>query len=514
VRSSDSGKWLGLTLVVALAAGAYVNSVGNGFVMDDNGAIGANPAVAGSFAPRTIFARDFRGGARSLPGGSLTSAYRPVVSLDFALDEQLGHGPAWTFHFGNLVWHVLVCALLYLALRASPSVSFPVALAAAALFAVHPLHTDAVSSVVGRADVLAALSSLLVFWLHRRASRTAALAGAFVLLCGLLCKESAIVVLPVVLLADVRRGELRVKWPRWAGYVVAFVVAEGLRWRVVGDLGSPPTTTANALAALSWPLRAWAGLGLFAHALGLHALPLELLPDYGPNVVTTASGVTSPLVGLAAATGLAYVIARNWRDPAPWADAAAFVLVPGLLACNVIVALPGAFAERWWYLPSAGVCLLAAAAAAELARRAQHAWIVWIGWTLVTAGFFVITVRRNRDWRSDEALFVSAVVTAPENAFAQFQLGVILDRQERLDEALLHYRAAEALQPHWSEPPAAAAVVLARLGHDADADAAFARMLAAGHVSRRARANYVLYLRNHGRAADAAVIEHDGQTAP
>ena len=89
-----------------------------------------------------------------------------------------------------------------------------------------------------------------------------------------------------------------------------------------------------------------------------------------------------------------------------------------------------------------------------------------------------------------------------------------MDRQERLDEALLHYRAAAALQPQWSEPYAGAAVVLARLGHDADAEAAFARMLAAGHVSPRARANYVRFLRNQGRAAAAASIAHDGQTAP
>ena len=139
---------------------------------------------------------------------------------------------------------------------------------------------------------------------------------------------------------------------------------------------------------------------------------------------------------------------------------------------------------------------------------------MWLGWTLVVSGFLVVTVRRNRDWRSDEALFVSAVVTAPEGAFAQFQLGFILDRQERLDEALLHYRAAEQIEPQWSEPHAAAAVVLARLGHDSEAEAAFARMLAAGHVSQRARANYVHFLRSRGRAADAAVIERDGKTAP
>ena len=394
----------------------------------------------------------------------------------------------------------------------SPSV----ALAAAALFAVHPLHTDAVSSVVGRADVLAALSSLLVFWLHRRAGRVSAVLAATALLLGLLCKESAIVILPVVVVADWRRGELRQRAAHYIGYAIAFAVAELARWYVVGDLGSPPVTAANALAPLAWPGRAWAGLGLFAHALGLHALPLELLPDYGPNVVVPAAGFVSPLVGLGAALLLGYVIVRHRRDPAPWADAAALVLVPGLLACNVLVALPGAFAERWWYLPSAGVCLLAAAAAEVLGRGLlRRAWLPWAGWAVIVAGFMILTVRRNRDWRSDEALFVSAVVTAPQGAFAQFQLGFILDQQERLDEALLHYRAAEQLQPGWSEPHAAAAVVLARLGHDADAEAAFGRMLAAGHVSARARGNYARFLTVRGRAAEAArVLQASDDDAP
>jgi tetratricopeptide (TPR) repeat protein len=494
---------------VLLAAASYANTLGNGLVMDDVGAIGNNPAVAGRFAPGQIFASDFRGGSRR-SGGNLTSAYRPVVSLGLALDQQLGHGAPWPFHLANLGWHVVVSALLYLGLAGWPGLSLPVALAAGALFAVHPLHTDAVSSVVGRADLLAALSSLLVFGLHRRAARSAAALGAIALLLGLLCKESAIVILPIVLLADWRRGELRARSSRWLGYAAAFAIAELLRWRVVGDLGSPPVTAANALATLGWPLRAWAGLGLFAHALGLHALPLELLPDYGPNVVGTAAGITAPLVGLGAVALLGAVAVRHWRDPAPWADAAAFVLVPGLLACNVIVALPGAFAERWWYLPSAGVCLLAAALADRLGRSARRAGLPWhwVAWALVVAGFAVVTVRRNRDWRDDEALFVSAVVTAPQGAFAQFQLGFILDRQERLDEALLHYRAAEQLQPGWSEPHAAAAVVLARLGHDAEAEAAFGRMLAAGHVSARARGNYVRFMTLRGRAAEAERVLH------
>src|SRR5437762_2792653 len=72
-----------------------------------------------------------------------------------------------------------------------------VALAAGALFALHPLHTEAVAGLVGRADVLATLLGALAWWLHRRRVPAATLLAPLCLGGALLAKESAVLILPL-----------------------------------------------------------------------------------------------------------------------------------------------------------------------------------------------------------------------------------------------------------------------------------------------------------------------------
>src|SRR4051812_26349467 len=166
--ASRAARLSGACLAGLLAAAAYGNAVGDGFVLDDAAAIAGNRAV--TRAPATLWARDFWGGRRERPR---TDAYRPLTSATFALDWRLGGGAPWPFHLTNLVLHGLRTALLVAGLwtLATPRV----ALMAGALFAVHPLHTEAVAGLVGRADVLATLLGALAWWLHRRRATMATL---------------------------------------------------------------------------------------------------------------------------------------------------------------------------------------------------------------------------------------------------------------------------------------------------------------------------------------------------
>ena len=137
--------------VGVLAAVVYVNSLGNGFVFDDLHAVAGNPDVR---APGLqLLQHDFWG----MPMASADShkSFRPLCVLSFALDWQLWRGAAVGFHATNVVLHAIAAVLVYSVARMLCPGAPRAATVAGLLFAVHPIHTENVSNVVGRADILA-----------------------------------------------------------------------------------------------------------------------------------------------------------------------------------------------------------------------------------------------------------------------------------------------------------------------------------------------------------------------
>ncbi len=185
-------------LVLFLAGAAYANSLGNGFAYDDNSILPQNPLVTSG---------DWRGALSSpyqpdaLEGAGL---YRPVTSLSFTLEWMAFGDDPLGYHLLNLLFHALVSLLVFLLLLEMGAV-IP-ALVGGVLFAVHPLHSEAVANVVGRAELYSAfffLGACLLFWRGgdwegwRRVPRLLGLGFLYLLSFG--AKEIG-VTLPIVLL--------------------------------------------------------------------------------------------------------------------------------------------------------------------------------------------------------------------------------------------------------------------------------------------------------------------------
>src|SRR5512143_1191776 len=133
--------------IALLAALPYLNALGGDFVFDDVGVIRDNPAVQRD-APWRVFTTVYEPGA----------LYRPLTMLSYVANARADRGPLG-FHAVNVALHVAVAIAFYalaLQLLAAPHAAW----IAAALFAVHPIHTEAVSGIVGRAELLAALAGL------------------------------------------------------------------------------------------------------------------------------------------------------------------------------------------------------------------------------------------------------------------------------------------------------------------------------------------------------------------
>ena len=138
--------------VAACAAVVYVGALWNHFALDDNQIVQFNKLVLQLSGVWRAFLSPYW---PPVIGGGL---YRPLPLASYAIDWQLG-GAAWWFHAVNVAWHAgASVAVAWLARQWSGERA---ALAAGLLFAVHPVHVEAVANIVGRAELMAALFAIL-----------------------------------------------------------------------------------------------------------------------------------------------------------------------------------------------------------------------------------------------------------------------------------------------------------------------------------------------------------------
>lgn len=482
--------WTWLALVAGVALAVYANSLGGALVYDDANAIRNNPFVRNGDVEGILTEPSWWGGAR----GPL---WRPLTTLTFALDHAV-HGLApFGYHLVNVVLHAAV-SLLVLVVFAAVTAAPRTALAAALLFAAHPVHTEAVANVVGRAELFAAAGFFVAWWCWLRADRPGAASGAwlaatlvayFLAMCG---KENAVTLPLALVVADLvlprpdesAWGRLRVHAPRYAalaGVAVLFVV---LRASVLGAVTPSPDLLDNPLATLGLGARlmtAVAVIGLYALRL---VFPLWLSADYSFDQIPA---VTSPLdVGfLGGLLVLCGAPALAWWA---WRRVPALTLGIGVLGAtfavvaNLFFLIGTIMGERLIYLPSAGFCLALAAGLAHASRtderggRVPAAFVAAVG--IVVALHGVRTVARNAVWREPLGFFEAMVVDAPRSARSHRELGTVLGDLGRFAEARQSFERSLAIKPEDATTLYNLGNALSREGRYADAVAAYERALA------------------------------------
>ncbi len=244
---------------------------------------------------------------------------------------------------------VLVYLLLQYLLESSPQAS-TLAFTAALLFAVHPIHTEAVAGIVGRSELLAA-GFLLTAWLLHLRDRHLLTLLCFAL--ALLAKESAVVFLPLVLICDYARGRLkpRLLYVSIAGMTTLYLATF---WRLQGSrFGTVIPFLDNPLAGLPAGLRILNALRVGWKYLGLHVYPAALSSDYSYAAITLYSnGRTLGVV--ATAFVLALWIWALYTRRVAWAVAGAIYLVGFAVTANLLFPIGTIMGERLAYLPSIG----------------------------------------------------------------------------------------------------------------------------------------------------------------
>jgi tetratricopeptide (TPR) repeat protein len=463
-------------LVVFVALAAYATSLGNGFAYDDNLIIARNPVVTeGQWGDALL-------GPYWHWAGEGSGLYRPVTVGAYTAQWALWGGRPLGFHAVNVALHVgvslLVLELLLL------FVPVPGAAAGALLFAVHPVHVEAVANVVGFAELVAAAAVLAACLLYLRGEawspgwRAARLAGLSVLyVVGLGAKEIA-VTLPglLVLLELYRRSEepLADRLRRLLPVLISLTAVLGaylvLRASVLGTVaGEVP---APALRGLSGTERVLTALTVWPEYLRLMVFPLDLSADYAPAVLLVSRTVDAAvLLGAGVLVAwLAAAAALRRRAPVIALGMAWFV-VAVLPVSNLLLPAGVLLAERTLYLPSVGVALVGAGLTMQLLRATEGrpSWRrrgVGLAMGLVLAGFMIRTVLRVPAWLDTYTVLNTLAAEHPESYLALRGRASGLDRVGEKEEAARYYELAVRLAPRNYALLVEAAEFYGRLGRD------------------------------------------------
>jgi hypothetical protein len=400
----DRRVWVALVALAALAA--YFDALRCGFVLDDFEYIVDNRALA---LDVKLFWR------AHLSAG--TPFYRPLSTLSFALDKTLFGAWAPAYHAHNLLWH-LVASLSALAL-ARRLVGGLAAVSCALLFAVHPLHTEAVTGVVGRMEVMAAAFVLLGTVVYLRGQLVAAMG---LCLCALWSKESGVVMPAVCLLLDGHARGWKPALRRAAWFVVPLGVYAALRAHAMAGALLPVQAGYFQVAT---PAQAFfTPVAVLGRYLKLGVWPHPLSADYAYQQIPFANGPLDPVVAATLVTIVALtVIAVRARKQLPALGLGlAWFGIALLPVSNLFLRIGVLMAERLTYLATFGLCLAAGALLGALAKRVQPRIAAAITGAIALA-FTGLTLARNVDWDNPLVLWRDTVEKSPRSGLAHANLG-------------------------------------------------------------------------------------------
>lgn len=436
---AEAGKWVraDLLLGAALALFAvlvFANALSNGFALDDRGILLGNPLVQDLSQGWRAFTLPYW--PEALGGGQ----YRPLGVLHFAFDWRISGGDAAWFHAINIVWHALATVLVWRLARQLMSPS--AALICAALFAVHPVHVEAVANVVGRLECMATAFALGALLSHRASSWSAVPLFAL----GLLSKENAIVSIGLIVANDLLLPAVdnRNRTKLYAAYcLVVFAYVATLT--LVFD-GRQFHVMSGTLADLSIADRLWTVLTVIPHYARLLLIPASLSADYEAQVLPAAHGFTAPgAIGVLIAATYATALFIAWSKHRTLAFALLWIGIAIAPVANVFFVSGVTLAERSLYLPSVGAMLALGVAFDVIPSR--HRRIALAAAAAALAAGAVRTWTRTPAWHDDRAYLMTLLTDHPESYRAHWLAGRVHGASGRYPEALLELARARELYP-------------------------------------------------------------------
>lgn len=434
--------WISIALAASVAV-VYWPVHGFGFVrFDDPAYVSENPHIANGLSWAGV-------------GWALTSGYaanwHPLTWLSHMMDVQLFGLDAGMHHATNVILHAATTVLLFGVLFRTTGAAWRSAVVAG-LFGLHPIHVESVAWVAERKDVLSAFFWVVTLWAYvayvRRpgAIRYAGVAASFVL--ALMAKPMVVTLPFVLLLFDVwplertsvsLKQRVIEKLPLFAlaGVVSVITVIAQRKGGTVGSIAAYPLALRLANAIVSYV--AYVGMTIWPSHLGAF-YPYRASPS-----ALVVAGSALLLAGLTAAV---FVGAR--RRP--------YLLVGWLWYVGTLTPVIGvvqaglqSMADRYTYIPLVGLFIVVAWGLGDVASTLSVQRLAIPAAVAAMVACAVKARQQVETWHDSLSLWGNAVATTSNNAYAEYNLGVVLVESGRLDDGIARFRAALRIDPGYPD---------------------------------------------------------------
>lgn len=441
-------------IIILACFAAYSNTLSAKFVWDDAPLIRNNPYITSFKYLPNFFSEDIWDiGLQNMTSGY----YRPLLGLSFMLDYHFWKMDPFGFHLTNLILHILICLLIFALIEklfARRSVAFFTAL----FFGVHPVHTESVSFICGRVDLICLFFMLGSLWLFLEylGSRKAmlyilSLAG---FMAALLVKEMA-VIFPFLLIgidylciAKLRaRRIIKNTFYLHMGFFLVMGAYLLLRYYFVGweFMQSKNFIFSNFTYGTSLFWRPFTVLKIIAYYFRVLLFPFNLNADY---IFPPANSFFElPVItGLIIVAGLFYLALKCAKKNVIVTFAVFWLFITYFPVSNIIPS-GNIFAERYLYIPSIGFCLAVSFFVVRISqlkvKTTSLNWqkSVFLLFILVNLVFLRATFERNKVWRNEFTLWYETSLVSPDSGRAHLNLGNVYATIDYDDQAIEEFNA-------------------------------------------------------------------------
>ncbi|KAJ8734815.1 hypothetical protein PYW08_014065 [Mythimna loreyi] len=496
-------------IIICLSSLPFLFTLNGDFVFDDSEAVVKNKDVT-SESWTDPFYHDFWGA--DIKSDLSHKSYRPLTILSYRLDYLLAKRmSAFDFKTTNLILcHMLCCLLVWnvfdTILNDGNSSShtqdegtneksidqdrskkwwMDTAFLSTLLFAVHPVHVEAVSGVVGRADLLAAITFFLAFLSYNKSLTSQRCSNIFlfatVIFAGIsmLCKENGVTVLGFCLVFEIlttfkiKKTENRharilsidnITVGSIFRIIVIILSIIGLlygRWLVMGGTKPEFKPTDNPAAFADTYFSKIATYNyIYAINLLLFIWPQWLCYDWSMGCIQLIEKALDErmiliymmyLYGLYLLKVIFHSQKSHKSTKRAMLLAASLIVIPFLPASNVFYPVGFVIAERILYIPSAGYCLLIGIGFRKLLYR-RSPIVCKIGVSMFLLLMLIYAMRswqRSKDWQNEYNLFISGLAVCPANAKVHYNVAKVADAKHQTAWALAEYKEAIRLYPQY-----------------------------------------------------------------
>ncbi|XP_031754766.1 protein O-mannosyl-transferase TMTC3 isoform X2 [Xenopus tropicalis] len=457
----------------------YWNSLFCGFVFDDVSAILDNKDLHPSTPLKKLFQNDFWGTPMSEERSH--KSYRPLTVLTFRLNYLFSELNAVSYHFLNVVLHAVVCIVFLKVCRLFMDTK--ISLLATLLFAVHPIHTEAVTGVVGRAELLSSIFLLAAFLSYTKSKGpdnsivwTPIAVAVFLVAVATLCKEQGITVVGICCVYEVfiaqgytfpvlwdttlqilmGKGSIPYSMLQTLLKLIVLMFSTLLlvvvRVQVIQSQLPVFTRFDNPAAVSTTPARQLTFNYLLPVNAWLLLNPSELCCDWTMGTIPLIESILDirNLATLLFYFLLGYLIVFSVRYSGDSSKtvlmALCLIILPFIPASNLFFPVGFVVAERVLYVPSMGFCMLVAHGWKKLSSNGLRT-LSWIFLALVVFTHAIKTFNRNWDWESEYTLFTSALKVNKNNAKLWNNVGHALENEKNYERALRFFKKATEVQP-------------------------------------------------------------------